>query len=1219
MPTPYKVKFNENGGQCPRTIRELRRNPECGILFREEQPFKPANNPKFPLPKNQIEIRKAGNIPESPVIPRGIMPKSGMPYDDDPRRLAFKRELLPQDNIFQIKASRNFKKASGYELIPDEVILNELPVEIELQESIKPKYNNQEPDRVTPKFKQSRISLVPDNQPQQQMSSKKRGKMKMNNIELFAISPEMEDEFILKLAEQYKGKVLTQNQVDEIVKEGILKNISREKTLQILKEADLYTQFEIEINELDKIMADKKMSSTKEKALLRNIKSSIDDLTLRQTQTNLKPYNERQEEIELREDTPLTQGRTDIAAGRSRFKKLIDKTAGKLDPEFRFKAKEIFRGRTDDDFSVVEETVFEKTKASLTTETKAYKRAQLELLGLKEKIGKSFDFKKYEAIKGTDFELADLDSMRLRIPEENVSLGDLTDIPLNPLNNKISSRKLTKLSFAERISVPKVSDIATGSVGGLGGLGFGFGISQLLDQAKVNKYLNAVISTGSGDVGGRILTYSAESIALKTGFRTAEVASLTTSTLARGFAEGGAIGLATMPLDMFLNSSLRGAGLSHTASNMISTGTVSTGTIAAIWGAGAANTVDTLGTSLIVSGLVVGSLELIAFLTGQNADKQIEQHNSKNKVRSEFLDTLKEYDYDYKQALNNFKNKDGLGMKDDDWDSWSNNLNNVFTRFPKPNATIKPDNKLGVKKGVTSSGSGVLGKTAEDNSGLSKEDKLKMQQYFSKYMIHNIIKKVCSGKNDCSSDLTTQDKGELNENEINFLNDKTDRTWQSQADMQVNYSIKEMEYTNVRVQEAKNILINNWETNKMLPSQLEDKDVEKLANLDPNFKNAFDNAVKLDSQRAVVQAYMTSQTKMENLPENIQKMANLDKDFYYHIHVYYRDIENTAGRMNLSVYQLIQLQGMPQDKQNKKYREFQFDYAKLDDKTVSESISISKEEDTVREAGYYDIDEAYLKTDPTAVGNWKPSDSQILQAHSAGMTLQQYVNYMHELSLGTAGDFTKLPNYDKNEIRSSGILDFSHFEDELQIAGFDKNMYSYNPDTLTITLNNNVSAIPSTQNKFISNYTVENLNKTRQETADLIHGYDQQSQGIIDNYNSELRRHLSVFGDNYNKQVASINENRSYHGINNLLIYDENAAYASQHIEFKPILNKSVLENKPVINKPVINLKDPDNVAGNYTGAPIKEIESPSEAVQPVNKESYQSIFKLVDGKIVDN
>ena len=82
----------------------------------------------------------------------------------------------------------------------------------------------------------------------------------------------------------------------------------------------------------------------------------------------------------------------------------------------------------------------------------------------------------------------------------------------------------------------------------------------------------------------------------------------------------------------------------------------------------------------------------------------------------------------------------------------------------------------------------------------------------------------------------------------------------------------------------------------------------------------------------------------------------------------------------------------------------------------------------------------------------------------------------------------------------------------------------------------------------------------------------------------------------------------------------EQARKIVKSLNLKPeYLNKSVLENKPVINKPVINLKDPDNVSGNYTGAPIKEIESPSEAVQPVNKESYQSIFKLVDGKIVDN
>ncbi len=473
-------------------------------------------------------------------------------------------------------------------------------------------------------------------------------------------------------------------------------------------------------------------------------------------------------------------------------------------------------------------------------------------------------------------------------------------------------------------------------------------------------------------------------------------------------AEGGVIGLATMPIDMMLNSTLRNAGLSHTASNMISSGVVGTGTIAAVWASGAAGGIETGGASMVVAAMTVGALELIAFLTGQSADREIDKHNSINNTRAEFIKTLPDYDYNYIEALNHFKDIENLGRKEKDWSSWSNNLNTVFTKYPKENEKVS---KLTTPKDTRRAKEllGIKLNEQPDESGLSVDDKISLQKLFQKYMIHNIVKKVCSGK-ECSSELLSQDTGELTDDEVAFLNSKTDRAWQSQADMQVDYSIVEMNYTQKRVQDAKQTLIYQWEKNRILPEQLDDKNILKIASLDPNFKGAFDNAVKLDAQREVVNAYMTNQTKMENLPENIQKAANYDKEFYYMIHVYYQDIEHTAGKMNLSVPQLIQLQGLPEDKQNEMYRKFQFNYAKMDDKTVGEAISISKEEDTVREAGYYDIDQAYLTTDPTAVGIWKPTDSQILQAHSAGMTLQQYVNYMHELSKGKIGDFSKLPN-----------------------------------------------------------------------------------------------------------------------------------------------------------------------------------------------------------------
>ena len=1280
MPVPYKVTFNDDGNKCPRNIIELREKPECGVLFREEQPFKPNN--RFPLPKG-FELRHLGKIPEKINIPQGIMPSSDMPVREDPRRLAFTENELPQDEN-QVNMSRRINTyRTGYERIPG-MPETELPPIRENISEISKTFTHQDVDRVIQSLdetmpimvrdmlvdaleepvleqprsiiKQSRIrplgdprntefteklrprgmtvaELIEDHIQQLKRTMPPDTHEKITKVveqELFpttAISEEME---ILKSINKYvrKGRnEISQRELDTIIKDLTGRSIKTERIMEVV---DKYNAFDPAFER-----AIGGVSDNAERAFLRRMKAVRtmiqEEPTLLNAEkkvsygtfedSNLIP---KDVQISSGTDTPLTESDTT----RSRRFTLSQEAS-----YYARRAKNLVPSQdyTDPMFEIAEETTFERVKATNKAQSELGKRLQLEALGVREKMvkaGKRLFAQEYAPVsleEPVSFEMSDAGAIKLRIPETNTNIQGLREIgSIDPFSDTISSRKLTKLSFAERISAPRVTDVATGGAGAVGGLLIGFGVSQLLDQAKVNKYLNAAVSGASADVGGRIITYGAERAAISAGFRTAEVAALTGSALARGIAEGGVIGLATMPIDMMLNSSLRNAGLSHTASNMISSGVVGTGTIAAIWATGAAGSVETVGASMAVAALSVGALELIAFLTGQSADREIDKHNSINNTRAEFLKTLPDYDYNYIEALNNFKDIENLGRKEKDWSSWSNNLNNVFSKYPKENENRDDpasSGKLTIPKNVKSeiarleaTGRRVDARRAKelrnqitetpDESGLSVDDKLSMQKYFQKYMIHNIVKKVCSGK-ECSSELLSQDTGELTDEEVAFLNSKTDRAWQSQADMQVDYSIVEMNYTQKRVQDAKQTLINNWENNRTLPDQLDNKNILKIANLDPNFKGAFDNAVKLDAQREVVNAFMTSQTKMENLPENIQKAANYDKEFYYMIHVYYQDIEHTAGKMNLSVPQLIQLQGLSEDKQNETYRKFQFNYAKMDDKTVGEAISISKEEDTVREAGYYDIDQAYLVTDPTAVGIWKPTDSQILQAHSAGMTLQMYVNYMHELSKGKTGDFSKLPDYDPEDIKASGILDFSHFQDELQIGGFDKNMYSYNPETLSITLNSNVNnnPIPSTQNHFVSKYTPENVLRSRQETADLLHGLDQQNQNIVDTYNTQLRKQLSMFGENYNKQVASINDNRSYNGINNLLVFDENTAYAKQHLEFQPA---TIVNNVPVhsgdeatqrqlADQPETGtipsvIKDPEGVGGNYVGGSVPTI-----------------------------
>jgi hypothetical protein len=1267
MPVPYKVRFDDDGSRCPRNIIELREKPECGVIFREEQPFKPDN--RFPLPKGKIPINGIGKIPEKINIPEGIIPPTTAPKQIDKRRLAFTEATLPQDEN-QVNMSRRINTyRTGYERIPGH-IETELPPTTENIPEISKTFTHQDVDRVIqsldeimptmrrdmlvdpleepvleqprPIVRQSRIRPLGDPRNTEFTEKlKPRGMTDAEMIEdhiqqlarrmppdthkeiktlveqeLFPLTGVSEEMEILKSIDKHvrKGRdQISQRELDTIIKDLTARSITTEKIMEVV---DKYNSFDPTFEKAISGVAD-----NQERAFLRRMKAVRTMIQEEPTLLSAKKqpsYGTFEDTNLIPKDTSLTEGDTT----RSRRFTLSQEAS-----YYARRAKNLVPSQdyTDPQFSTFEETTFERVKATETAQSELGRRLQLEALGVREKMVKAGkrlfaqEFTPVSLQEPVSFEMSDIGAMQLRIPTTDTNIQGLRDIQLTPLED-VPARKLTKLSFAERISAPRVIDVATGGAGAVGGLGIGFGVSQLLDQAKVNKYLNAVISGASADVGGRIITYGAERAALSAGLRTAEVAALTGSALARGIAEGGAIGLATMPIDMLLNSSLRNAGLSHTASNMISSGVVGTGTVGAIWAAGGVGAGETFGASMVVAALSVGALELIAFLTGQSADREVDKHNSINNTRAEFIKTLPDYDYNYIEALNNFKDIDGLGRKENDWSTWSNNLNNVFSKYPKENETtsISTSGKLSIPKDVRNeiarleaTGRRVDARRAKelrdqitetpDESGLSVDDKLAMQKYFSKYMIHNIIKKVCSGK-ECSSELLSQDAGELTDEEVAFLNSKTDRAWQSQADMQVEYSIVEMNYTQKRVQEAKQTLIFNWEKNGRLPEQLEDKNILKIANLDPNFKSAFDNAVKLDAQRQVVNAYMTNQTKMENLPENIQKAANYDKEFYYMIHVYYQDIEHTAGRMNISVPQLIELQGLPQEQQTNKYRQFQFDYAKMSNKVVSEAIDISKEEDAVREAGYYDIDQAYLETDPTAVGIWKPTDSQILQAHSAGMTLQMYVDYMHELSKGKLGDFSKLPGYSEKDIRQTGSLDFSHFQDELQLGGFDPNMYSYDPETLAITLNHNVSnvPIPSTQNHFVSKYTPQNVLQMRQETADLIHGLDQQNQNIIDTYNTQLHKELSGYAENYDKMAAHINEERNYQGINHLLNhYDVEGEYKKLRMEFKPvnvipsaggILNADEATQRQFADQLPDRIKDPEKVGGDYVGTSVPTI-----------------------------
>jgi len=910
---------------------------------------------------------------------------------------------------------------------------------------------------------------------------KGRAKVKPTEQEMFPIEPISEELAILQEIEKIlkPGEVdLTIRQKENLVREMASRGISRERVEEILNKYEAYDPA------LERAIGGTSRG-TEEERLMRRLRSSLREMPTRDT--NLLP--ERLQEIELREDTPLTRGRTDIAPGRSRIQKVMDRTAGRLPEELRSVYKTAQRN-TENFNENVRTRSLEAIQRVRATTTRVF--------------GQRYSGIRQEALelRGGDIELvAPEGNINIRPPATEDITGirpnDLQALDFDPLGADYQETFVggarPKLTYAERLQRVRTGalsgDTAVAGGGAVGGVLIGFGVAELMGQAGVdNKYAIAATAGGAGGAGARILTM-AGSRALTRGAGTAVAETATYSairggtSILRGAAEGAVVGLALMPVDMLLNDAFVNSGMSHTGANLAS-GAIVGGTATALTTIGLASlgaAPETLGASLIVGGLAMAATSIIGFFTGQDQDRKEREArekaerarnelNSTARARQRLLETLPNYSYDFDRALNAFPDKNSLGIDNDTWNTFSSNSRSMFIPRPSNSPPQTPT-------------------SGEPPTGEQK----RINDLFSKYITHELINRVCTGSTGCE-ELRRHDQGALTADEFNFLNDKTGSTWQAQANMQVEMSVQELNYTRQRIGDAQMQMLNAWNNEQKVANQL-DPYIVQTAQLDPTFRQRYDLAVKLDAEQRVVDAYQNNQTRIEQLPKNIRDMANTDPEFNNMIHQYYNSMETTAGQLSISVPQLIELQGLTGEAQKDKYEEFQFNNIKQDPVVVAEAQEIASEEDQVRQAGFYDIDQAFLETDPTAINTWHPTDSQILQAHSAGMNLNEYVEYMHQLAMGEAGDYSKLPKYTDEQLRASGLLDYSHFQDELQMAGYRKDLYLYNPETRQFTLNPNVtnSAIPSTQETFISRYTPRYLLQARQEYADMIHGLNEKN------------------------------------------------------------------------------------------------------------------------------
>jgi hypothetical protein len=692
-------------------------------------------------------------------------------------------------------------------------------------------------------------------------------------------------------------------------------------------------------------------------------------------------------------------------------------------------------------------------------------------------------------------------------------------------------RPSTGIALPRRLDAGVGRTLAASGAGAAAGILTNVGLSHLLPDTMPSRFANAAVSGGVSDVAGRMAVHIAERSAAGIG-----------SSIARGFAEGGIIGLGTFGLDMALNQAMTNAGASHGLSNTISSGvaggvgTAATGIMLA--SAGAAP--ETLGLSLIIGGLASIGTMIYGGVTGaqQDAQEQANRDHIRNTInyavgRNRFLKTLPSHNYNFQEALAAYGDKASLGMDDDSWRAFSASSSSMFTDRPSNTQPLSP---------------------ADTPAG--SDDERKMNQLYSQYVQHTLIDEVCAGGRDCG-DARRTDPGMISDEDVEFMNQHSADTWRSQADMQVTMSLQELNYNRQRVENAQKELIRLWDEEDKTPADGVDPYLIETANLDKRFPGRFADYMREDAMKNVIDAYYKDQTRLEQLPPSVQNMARLNIGFNSLIHAFYADMDNASNRLKITVPQLIQLQGLDRTTAVREYGNMQFERQKENPEDVRQAAELSDANLRVKQAGFYDLDQAVLETDPTHIDAWHPTDSQILQAHAAGMNLNEYVAYMGELAKGQAGDYQNLPQYDQEERRRIGYLDYGHLQDELQLAGYDPRMYSYNPNTRQFTLNPNVSNVPSTDRRrlYASRYTPSALRKSRSEYADMVHGLNHDTQQQVDSFNTQLREELLQHGNEYENMVNAQNEYiaRTQRNPEHMLHYNVEKIYDRNKLTFHPL------------------------------------------------------------------
>ena len=406
-----------------------------------------------------------------------------------------------------------------------------------------------------------------------------------------------------------------------------------------------------------------------------------------------------------------------------------------------------------------------------------------------------------------------------------------------------------------------------------------------------------------------------------------------------------------------------------------------------------------------------------------------------------------------------------------------------------------------------------------------------------------------------------------------WLDQATDKTWYRDSLLSGQIQYEELKYTQIRSANAQQQLYRIWDETHTLEYPPE---LVVWASKDSSFATRFTQSRIYDAQRIIMENFQENGKFFEENQASLIAMActrdptitaYVDPDGQYGFRRLFTDYTNnmqtTADSMNITISQLLSLQNLPVDRRERAFLTYQYNTLRENTLTRDEVENLQRydeENRAIAARGFYSRDDEILAITPVEeYGTWNPADAQIWRAQEAGMTLRQYLDYMHLLSMGDRGDINNLPEYSPAEVARQRQEDRIAFQRQLDLTN-NSDLLIYDEATQRFVINYNTyftdveNIIERRERMNTTNmYYSPRAYQSDENFHTMISGMNEENQQAYDAYNLNLAGDLEQFRSEYERQVAEYNDYQHITGQQNFLYFDATAEYHARRLTYDPM------------------------------------------------------------------